>query len=131
MLIRKKSLRKWIGKLHYERKYLIYIYKTSKTFINKQLYGDADIEDGLDTVGKGKCGMNRESSIKIYILPCVKYIPRRHGFIKEGARPRLCDDLAWWDRGEERGLRRRWYVCACVCVSVYKILFLYIYINII
>ena len=98
----------------------------SKTFINKQLYGDADIEDGLvDTVGKGKCGMNRESSIKIYILPCVKYIPRRRGFIKEGAQPGLYDDLAWWDRGEEGGLRRRWYVCACVCmcVSVYKILF--------
>ena len=56
--------------------------------------------------------MNRESSIKIYILSCVKYIPRRRGFIKEGAQPGLYDDLAWWDRGEEGGLRRRWYVCA-------------------
>lgn len=66
----------------------------SKTFINKQLYGDADIEDGLvDTVGKGKCGVNGESSIKIYTLPCVKYIHRRYGFTKEGARPGLCDDL--------------------------------------
>ena len=79
-----------------------HIYITSKTFINKQLYGDADTEDGLlNIVGKGKCGMNGESSIKIYTLTCVKYIPRRHGFIKEGAQLELCDELQRWD-GERR-----------------------------
>ena len=37
--------------------------------------GDTDVENGLvDTVGEGKSGMNRESSLDIYILPCVKEI---------------------------------------------------------
>ena len=38
-------------------------------------YEDADIENGLvDTMGKGESGMNGESSINIYTLPCVKHI---------------------------------------------------------
>ena len=37
--------------------------------------GDADIENGLvDTMGKGESGMNGDSSINIYTLPCVKQI---------------------------------------------------------
>ena len=37
--------------------------------------GDADIENGLvDIVAEGKSGMNGESSIDIYTLPCVKQI---------------------------------------------------------
>ena len=36
---------------------------------------DADVENGLvDSVGKGECGMNWESSIESYTSPCVKYI---------------------------------------------------------
>ena len=35
--------------------------------------GGADIENGLiDTMGKGDSGMNGDSSINIYTLPCVK-----------------------------------------------------------
>ena len=35
--------------------------------------GDADIENVLvDTVGEGESGMNGESSINIYTLPCIK-----------------------------------------------------------
>ena len=34
---------------------------------------ETDIEKGLvDTVGEGKSGMNRESNIDIYTLPCVE-----------------------------------------------------------
>ena len=37
--------------------------------------GDSDIENGLvNTVGNGESGTNRESSIDIYTLPCVKQI---------------------------------------------------------
>ena len=37
--------------------------------------GDEDIENGLvDIVEEGKSGMNGESSINIYTLPCVKQI---------------------------------------------------------
>ena len=36
---------------------------------------DSDIENGLvDTVGEGERGVNGESSVDIYILPCVKQI---------------------------------------------------------
>ena len=35
--------------------------------------GDADVEKELvDTVGEGESAVNGESSIDIYILPCVK-----------------------------------------------------------
>jgi len=41
-------------------------------------YGDSDIENGLvNTVGNGESGTNRESSIDIYTLPCVKQIAGR------------------------------------------------------
>ena len=34
---------------------------------------ETDVENGLvDPVGEGKSGMNGESSIDIYTLPCVK-----------------------------------------------------------
>ena len=37
--------------------------------------GDTDTENRLvDTAGEGKSGMNRESSLDIYILPCVNEI---------------------------------------------------------
>ena len=37
--------------------------------------GDADKENGLvNTVAEGESGTNRESSIDIYTLSCVKYI---------------------------------------------------------
>ena len=37
--------------------------------------GDADVENGLmDTVGEGKSGMNREGSININTLSCLKWI---------------------------------------------------------
>ena len=39
--------------------------------------GDADIEKRfVDTVGEGESGMNGESSIDIYIPPCVKQLVR-------------------------------------------------------
>ena len=37
--------------------------------------GDADVENGfMDTVGEGKSGTNREGSINMYTLSCLKWI---------------------------------------------------------
>ena len=37
--------------------------------------GNAEVENGfVDTVGEEESGMNGESSIDVYALPCAKYI---------------------------------------------------------
>ena len=56
---------------------------------------DTDIENELvDTVRKGECGMNLESSTDICTLPCVKQmasgkLPHRHRELSSAP----CDDL--------------------------------------
>ena len=41
----------------------------------------------VDTVGEGKSGMNRESSLDIYILPCVKEIAGEKLLYNTGNQP--------------------------------------------
>ena len=71
--------------------------------------GDADVENGLvDAVGEGESGMNGESSIDIYIPPCVKQTAGEKLLYNTGSPAwhslgHLGDDLEGWDR--ERGGR--------------------------
>ena len=74
---------------------------------------DADIENGLvDTAGEGEWGTNLESSIEIYILPCVKQIASGKLLYKRGSSA-WCSVMTWRSGvvgGREGGSRRRRYI---------------------
>ena len=61
---------------------------------------DSDIENGLvDTVGEGERGVNGESSVDIYILPCVKQIAGEKLLYNTGSPALHSNDLEGWDWG--------------------------------
>ena len=66
---------------------------------------DADIENGLHIGWEGEDGMNWESSIDIYTLPCVKQIAGGTCCIAQGAH------LDGWDGGGGREAQERGDIC--------------------
>ena len=73
--------------------------------------GDGDVENRLWTQwGEGKSGMDGQSSIDIYIVPCVKEISGEK-LLYNTREPSLalCYDPKGWDGGVEGGSRGRWY----------------------
>ena len=64
--------------------------------------GNTDVEHGfVDTVRQGESEMNRESSIDIHTLSCVKWITGEKLLYKTGS-PALCWAL-WWPGGRHSG----------------------------
>ena len=62
----------------------------------------------MDTVGEGKSGMNRESSLGIYILLCIKEIAGEK--LLYNTESPTCDDLGGRLRGGKEGSRGRGYM---------------------
>ena len=68
--------------------------------------GDTDVENRLmDAVGKGESRMNGESSIDIYVLPCVKQIAGEKLLYNTGSPALRSNDLEGWDGGRRGRLK--------------------------
>ena len=67
---------------------------------------ETDVENGLvDIVAEGKSGMNGESSIDIYTLPCVKQIAGEKLLYNTGSPALRSNDLEGWDGGRRGRLK--------------------------
>jgi len=79
------------------------------------LFRDTDTQNGLaDTVGKEEAGTNWESSIDIYMLPCVKHSQQEAAEEHRELSSALWDDLEGWDGSEVGGGLQREGMCVYV-----------------
>ena len=67
----------------------------------------------------GEDGMNRERSVDVHTLPCVKETASGKLLYHRKLSSVLCDDLDGWDKGANRGIQEGEDICKCIAGSLH------------